>query len=331
LEIYRVGGSVRDELLGEPIEDTDFVVVGSSEKEMLKNGFKKVTASFPVFLKDGSEYALARREKKIGIGYSGFSCETESVTLEEDLSRRDFTINAIAISKSGDLIDPYGGVEDLKNGILRHISSAFKEDPLRVVRLARFQSRFPSFKIARETKEIVLEILNSGELKTLSKERLYLEIEKSHKKGSLYLFFKTLKELKVLSEIFPNLKSCENLQLLSKTDLKFHLTILSLPELPIPKKYLKFKKRFQNTEMLFKNLSPENLVSIFDILKDDVDEVLKLWELLYWKLDRDKIQKAFQIWKRVPKEMNFSNLKNIKETLFKERVLRIEKLSSRDI
>ena len=181
MKIYQVGGSVRDELLGLPVNDKDFVVVGATVEEMIAKGFKPVGKDFPVFLhpKTKEEYALARTEKKIGKGYGGFTFFADpSITLEEDLLRRDFTINAMAKDEAGRIIDPYGGREDIGKKIFRHVSSAFSEDPLRVMRLARFLARFSDFSVAKETSHQVDQIILAGEITELTLERRLLEWEK---------------------------------------------------------------------------------------------------------------------------------------------------------
>ena len=177
MRTYLVGGAVRDELLGLPIKDRDWVVVGGSEEALEKKGYRRVGKNFPVFLhpETNEEYALARTEKKVGVGYTGFSFNaSHEVTLEEDLLRRDLTINAIAKDPEGNLIDPYDGHSDLRNKILRHVSDAFTEDPLRVLRTCRFAARF-NFDIAQETKELLMEIVANGELSTLPAERVWNE------------------------------------------------------------------------------------------------------------------------------------------------------------
>ena len=186
MKIYLVGGAVRDKLLGIPVKDRDWVVVGSSPDEMKKKGFKQVGKDFPVFIdpKTGEEYALARTERKSGHGYTGFEFDTNSnVTLEEDLARRDLTINAIAQDEDGNLIDPFNGQEDIKNKKLRHVSDAFSEDPLRVLRVARFYAKFNDvvndFVVVPETVDKIKEIVESGELEHLTPERKWLEIYKT--------------------------------------------------------------------------------------------------------------------------------------------------------
>lgn len=206
MEIYQVGGSVRDEIIGIPVSDKDFVVVGATEAEFLKKFPKaeKVGKSFPVFLVNGCEYAFARRERKTGHGYRGFSVEfSPDITLEEDLRRRDITINAIAKdpnSPSG-YIDPFGGIEDIKNKRIVHVSEAFSEDPLRVYRVARFAAKFPDFSVDSAT----IKLMNSigDELLALSTERVWKELEKALVYPRPSRFFEILKEAELLKYHFP--------------------------------------------------------------------------------------------------------------------------------
>jgi len=180
-QVYVVGGAVRDALLGLTSSDKDWVVVGATVDELLSAGFTPVGADFPVFLHPTTheEYALARTERKSGLGYKGFTFHADpSVTLLEDLARRDFTVNAMAISAEGELIDPYNGLVDLRSKVLRHVSPAFVEDPLRVLRLARFLARFLDFSVAEETMRLCRELRDSGELKHLVAERVYAELNK---------------------------------------------------------------------------------------------------------------------------------------------------------
>ncbi|MBA3506508.1 MAG: multifunctional CCA addition/repair protein, partial [Betaproteobacteria bacterium] len=178
MKIYRVGGSVRDELLGRPIADRDWVIVGATPEILLASGYKPVGRDFPVFLhpETREEYALARTERKHGRGYRGFEFfASPDVTLEEDLARRDLTINAMARAEDGTLIDPFGGAEDLRTGVLRHVSPAFAEDPLRVLRVARFAARF-GFCVAPATEALMRALAASGELAELSPERVWQEL-----------------------------------------------------------------------------------------------------------------------------------------------------------
>lgn len=181
VQVYVVGGAVRDALMGRSSSDKDWVLVGATVDQMLAAGFTPVGADFPVFLhpRTHEEYALARTERKSGHGYKGFTFHADpSVTLEEDLARRDFTVNAMAMSAAGELIDPFYGIQDLQNKLMRHVSSAFTEDPLRVLRLARFLARFLDFSVAEETMQLCRELRNSGELKHLVPERVYAELNK---------------------------------------------------------------------------------------------------------------------------------------------------------
>ena len=207
---FLVGGAVRDKLLNREVFDRDFVVVGSSVEEMLSLGFNQVGKDFPVFLhpQTKEEYALARTEKKISDGYTGFTCNaSNSVTLEEDLLRRDLTVNAMALSPNGDIIDPYNGRIDIENKVLRHVSSAFIEDPLRVLRVARFAARYKNygFTVAPETISLMKEISLSGELETLSAERVFTELDKSLKCEHPSVFFEILKECGALKVLLPEI------------------------------------------------------------------------------------------------------------------------------
>jgi len=210
MNTYLVGGAVRDLLLGRTPGDRDYVVVGETPEAMLAAGFKPVGKDFPVFLhpKTGEEYALARTERKSAPGYRGFTIHAEpSVTLEEDLARRDFTINAIAQTPNGALIDPYGGVRDLEARVLRHVSAAFVEDPLRVLRAARFMARFAplGFTIAAETMILMREIAASGELDALVPERIWQELRRALGEPKPSAFLSTLRQAHALSAILPEL------------------------------------------------------------------------------------------------------------------------------
>ena len=196
VKVYLVGGAVRDHLLGMKPQERDFVVVGATEKIMLEKGFTKVGKDFPVFLHPSTheEYALARTERKTGLGYHGFACYfDEKTTLEEDLKRRDLTINAIAQDEDGTLIDPYHGIEDLHHKWLRHVSDAFSQDPLRVLRVARFQAKFSDFTIHPSTYSLLKEMVQSDDFPTLRKERVYLELKKSLIYKNFWLFLETLR------------------------------------------------------------------------------------------------------------------------------------------
>lgn len=204
MKTYLVGGAVRDVLLGLGPKDRDWVIVGATDEDvqrMLDEGYEQVGADFPVFLhpQTGEEHALARVERKTGVGYGGFTVDTENVTLEEDLMRRDLTINSMAIDPDGNIIDPYNGQEDLKNKVLRHTSPAFAEDPLRVLRLARFYARYSDFTIAGETIELCRSISASDELDNLSVERIWVELEKGFSETCVDRFMQALEMTHALS------------------------------------------------------------------------------------------------------------------------------------
>src|SRR6266542_184456 len=205
VKIYRVGGAVRDELLGRPVADRDWVVVGATPETMIASGFKPVGRDFPVFLhpETREEYALARTERKHGRGYRGFEFfVSPDVTLEEDLQRRDLTINAMARGEDGTLIDPFGGEADLRAGVLRHVSPAFAEDPLRVLRVARFAARF-DFAVAPETEAIMRAIAAGGELAALTAERVWQELALALLEATPSRFFAALRRCGALSQLFP--------------------------------------------------------------------------------------------------------------------------------
>ena len=224
MQVYLVGGAVRDQLLGRPIKDKDFVVVGATVTEMLEAGFQQVGADFPVFLHPVSreEYALARTERKQGLGYQGFSVHASiDVSLKDDLQRRDLTINAMAIEVtsltddtpiSGDVIDYYGGLDDIKSKSLRHVSSAFSEDPLRVLRTARFYSRYYDlgFTIADDTLVLMRELVASGELTHLSSERIWQESSRAMMQLSPQVYWQQLFDIGALAEYFAPLHQAWN-------------------------------------------------------------------------------------------------------------------------
>ena len=218
MDIYLVGGAVRDELLSLPIKERDWLVTGSSPEELLSHGFYPVGKDFPVFLhpKTKEEHALARTEKKNGHGYGGFTFYTSpDITLEQDLYRRDLTINAIAKTADGQLIDPYNGVDDLHKRILRHISPSFVEDPLRVLRVAKFAARFAKlgFTVAPETMALMQEITDSGELAHLAQERVWRETLNALTSPQPDTYFEILHQCGALAILFPELRAnYENLE-----------------------------------------------------------------------------------------------------------------------
>jgi len=205
MEIYLVGGAVRDALLGRRVVERDWVVVGSSPEELIAAGYTRVGRSFPVFLHPSTreEYALARTERKVSEGHTGFDWEADdTVTLEQDLARRDLTINAMARATDGRLIDPFGGAKDLRRGLLNHVSEAFVEDPLRVYRVARFAALLPEFHVAQETSEIMAAMAASGELSALSAERVWQEWVKAMNAPATDRFFQVLDDSRAMSPWF---------------------------------------------------------------------------------------------------------------------------------
>jgi len=210
MEVYLVGGPVRDRLLGLPVRDRDWVVVGARPEDLERQGYIPVGREFPVFLhpQTKEEYALARLERKVAPGYRGFTTQfSPDVTLEEDLKRRDLTINAMAEKPSGEIIDPYGGQQDLKARVLRHVSVAFVEDPVRILRLARFAARFAElgFTVAGETTALMRQMVSSGEVDALVPERVWQETERALGESRPDVFFQVLRDCGALAVIFPEI------------------------------------------------------------------------------------------------------------------------------
>jgi tRNA nucleotidyltransferase (CCA-adding enzyme) len=227
VKIYVVGGAIRDQLLGLPVKDLDYVVVGATPDQMLAQGYTPVGQDFPVFLHPvtHAEYALARTERKVAPGYKGFVFHADpDVTLEQDLARRDLTINAMAREADangqpvGDLIDPYGGQKDIKDKLFRHIGAAFSEDPVRLLRIARFAARFPDFSIAPSTLALLKEIHASGELNALVKERVWQEVSRGLMSEKPSRMLEVLLEMGVFELFFPKMNS-DNSSLLDDIDL----------------------------------------------------------------------------------------------------------------
>jgi tRNA nucleotidyltransferase (CCA-adding enzyme) len=209
MKIYLVGGAVRDKLLGLPVRERDWVVVGASPEQLLAEGYTRVGQNFPVFLhpETKEEYALARSERKTGPGYKGFEFSfTPDIGLEEDLRRRDLTVNAMAEDAAGTITDPYGGRQDLQNRVLRHVSPAFIEDPLRVLRVARFRAQLAGFdfRIADETLDLMRRIVASGEIKHLVAERVWQELHKALQAPGPQLFLQTLQQAGALAQLFES-------------------------------------------------------------------------------------------------------------------------------
>lgn len=210
MQIYVVGGAVRDELLGRPSADRDHVVVGATPEDLLARGFRPVGKDFPVFIdpRSGEEYALARTERKSGRGYHGFTFHAApDVTLAEDLARRDLTINAMARDEAGQLIDPYGGSRDLADRVLRHVGPAFAEDPVRLLRLARFAARFADFTVAPETLELMRGMVADGEVDHLVAERVWQELAKGLMEAEPVRMFEVLRECGALARLLPEVEA----------------------------------------------------------------------------------------------------------------------------
>lgn len=304
VEIYKVGGFVRDKLLGLSPTDTDYVVVGANKKYMLDHGFLEVGRDFPVYLhpKTHEEYALARLERKIGTGHKAFTFETqETVTLAQDLKRRDITINAMALDQNGNLIDPFNGYNDLQNKVIRHISSSFAEDPLRVFRVARFCAKL-DFKIAPETISLMKDIVKSQEILHLSRERIVEEIGKALLTTNIKNFFQTLIEVDALAQALPQLSNS-----LKSNDQEFFkaLTLLDIHHCNLEERFAIIAYYMQDSKYFnkksnrlsyilintiariqnFKNLKSEDVLSIinqFDPIRrqDDYLSIRKLFFLL---------------------------------------------------
>jgi tRNA nucleotidyltransferase (CCA-adding enzyme) len=208
MQTYIVGGAVRDELLGYPIKDKDYVVVGSTPEQMVAAGFRPVGKDFPVFLhpETQDEYALARTERKTAKGYKGFVVHASpEITLEQDLARRDLTINAIAKSEAGELVDPFHGLEDIKSKTLRHVGHAFVEDPVRILRIARFSARLADFNIAPETLNLMQQMVEAGEVDALVAERVWQELAKGLMEKKPARMFEVLRSCGALNRIIPEL------------------------------------------------------------------------------------------------------------------------------
>ena len=207
MKVYQVGGAVRDWLLGRPVKDRDWVVVGATPEDLLRLGYRQVGKNFPVFLhpETHEEYALARTELKTGPGYKGFACRADpNVTLQEDLKRRDLTINAMALDEENRLVDPFGGKADLEKGILRHVSQAFVEDPVRLLRVARFAASY-GFQVAEQTMSLLRTMVKNGEVDALVPERVWAELDGAMRAPQPPRFFQVLRECGALARLFPEL------------------------------------------------------------------------------------------------------------------------------
>jgi len=296
MKVYEVGGCVRDELMGVEPKDRDWVVVNSSPAEMEQKGFKPIGKDFPVFLhpKTKEEYALARTEKKSGTGYKDFTFYFDSnVTLVEDLQRRDLTINAMAKDSNGNIVDPYGGKEDIKNKCFRHTSDAFSEDPLRALRLARFSTyeHLKEFQVANETVELLNEIVNSGELSSLSADRVWMETFKAISEPGTNRFFETLLEHNLLEPWFVGLNqvSIDGMRPEYKwAELQRVNKFQICAELPVPNTFKKVIELYKVVLKLMSSSVSTEKIQLIEKLNiprnnDDLEELFKLKELAQCK------------------------------------------------
>ena len=337
MKVFQVGGSVRDEILGVDANDKDWVVVGSSPEKMVAEGFKAIGKDFPVFLHPNSneEYALARTEKKSGKGYKGFTFYfDESVTLEEDLKRRDFTINSIAKDANGNLIDPYGGLEDIKNKIFRQTSQSFSEDPLRAIRYARFKtySHLSDFNLDDSTKESIKNIGQSDELAHLSADRVWMEVEKALSSPKSANFFSSIISLGLTEPWFSKVKHFD-IDESNSPQLKWaEIQSLNTPNIPqyklgVPKEFVEYCHLSYSLDQIdFDTLTDDLLIDALEELNlhrnhKKVVEILKL-KLFddkrdYWiKLKDNILSKDFSILGQAPKE----DVMKIKKDLYIEAI-----------
>jgi len=332
MEIYLVGGVVRDEQLGISNDKSvkDYVVVGSSPEEMIILGYRQVGKNFPVFIdpESGDEYALARTESKVSVGYSGFEFDTsKTVTLEQDLYRRDLTINAIAKNRKGELIDPYGGLEDIKTKTIRHVSDAFSEDPVRLLRVARFASRFHKlgFSIAPETQKLMQKMVDSGEVDALVPERVFKELSLALCSDKPSIFFDVLLESSAYHRLFPMLSSTElhisQLVDVSVGDLEVRFALWlhqeKLENITSLCSHLKCPKDYQQVA----ELVSEWHIFCRDLLSHSAQEVLDF----YLKTDSLRRQRRFEKMLIAFKELG-ADVKLISEILVALKAINVAKL-----
>jgi tRNA nucleotidyltransferase (CCA-adding enzyme) len=283
MKIYEVGGAVRDSLLNKDAKDKDWVVVGSSPEEMIAKGFKPIGKDFPVFLhpESNEEYALARTERKTGKGYHGFNFYYgKEVTLEEDLSRRDLTINAIARDSDGKIIDPFNGLNDIKNKIFRHVSDAFSEDPLRAIRLARFHTyeHLKDFKIDSITIKLIKAIVDSGEIANLSADRVWVETELAIKSKIPNKFFEIILELNLKEPFFKSLEDskCDSSSsnIIRWAELQANNNFLLGDVLPIPNIYKNASNVFEMLLKIDADMTSKELINLVPSINFDRNEDL---------------------------------------------------------
>ena len=283
MKIYEVGGAIRDSLLGKIPKDKDWVVVGSSPEEMVNKGFKPIGKDFPVFLhpETNEEYALARTERKTGHGYHGFHFYFgKEVTLEEDLSRRDLTINAIAKDAKGDLIDPFNGQEDIKNKVFKHVSPAFSEDPLRAIRLARFHTyeHLNDFTIDKETSDRLRKIVASGEIASLSASRIWTETQRSLGSSNPNIYFEVLLRFNLH---IPHLENLKNFACDSSKDIHVRWCELQTNndfdlngKLPVPNDFINAAETLKKLLSIKINSVDEELIDVLNNVAFERNEEL---------------------------------------------------------
>lgn len=277
MKVFLVGGAVRDKVMGIEPNDRDFVVVGSTPEEMVERGFSQVGADFPVFLNsDGEEFALARTERKSGVGHGGFKVEfSPNVSLKDDLFRRDFTINAMAEDAEGNIIDPHGGQDDICRGIIRHVSFAFRDDPLRVLRAARFAARF-GFVVHPDTINLMCEMVESGELNTLTAERVWQEVSKAMMHEMPEKFVEVLEQCGASSIVFgekvweflnDNRKMIQDLPLFKLEESTFWMSLFHSDHIAAEAVVKQFKMPSKLAEQIVFSADVANIKSPEDALK----------------------------------------------------------------
>ena len=325
MKIYEVGGAVRDALLNEEAKDKDWVVVGSSPEEMAAKGFRPIGKDFPVFLhpETNEEYALARTEKKSGQGYHGFNFYFgKEVTLEEDLSRRDLTINAMAKDDDGKIIDPFGGRKDLENKIFRHVSDAFSEDPLRAIRLARFHTyeHLNNFEITEETKKLINEIVDSGEIAKLSPNRIWTETERALSSSNPNIYFKILLKYNLQKPYLDGLESSscdssDNIQV-RWAELQMNNNFILGEDLPIPNTFSNAGKTLRMLSNIKLDSKENELLKALQEISFERNSILieSLVELPHLKDTKQLILKLLSGMN----ETNFSVLANVPKEQIEE-------------
>ena len=332
MKLYKVGGAVRDSLMGVRPSDTDWVVIGSSPEEMISKGYKPIGKDFPVFLhpKTNEEYALARTEKKTGTGYGGFTFYYGAdVSLEEDLSRRDFTINAIAEDSDGNIIDPFNGQKDIENKLFKHVSKAFYEDPLRAVRLARFYSykHLTEFNIDESTIKGVEKIVTSGEIANLSSNRIWSETERALNSDHPSSFFEKIITLNLCDPFFNELNQpiCEsqNNKVVRWAELQINNNFALGENLPLPNEYKNIANIAKKLISIDKNVKEDELVSLVmktDFSRDN-DLIVELTSLPVYTKNRNYILRLA----KVINNFDFSFLAETSSDKIKEEKIKIYK------